>query len=85
MVALEAMACGVPVIASKAGALPELVDETVGRLVDPLDESTLAGAIERSLADESMMQACLTSGPAAARRYEWGEVVRRLLAVINSQ
>ena len=49
---LEAMACGVPVIAGNEGAPPELVAET-GRVVDPLDETALAAALAELLGDLS--------------------------------
>lgn len=45
LVALEALACGVPVIASHAGALPELVDATVGATFRPGDARALAAAV----------------------------------------
>jgi glycosyltransferase involved in cell wall biosynthesis len=49
--AVEAMACGVPVVATTGGALPEVVgaDGETGLLVPPDDPSALAGAIERLL------------------------------------
>ena len=43
--ALEAMACQVPVAASRVGGLPEIVDDTVGALFDPANPSALAGAV----------------------------------------
>jgi glycosyltransferase involved in cell wall biosynthesis len=48
--AAEAMAAGVPVVASRVGGLPELVDE--GGLVPPDDAGALARAIERRWGDE---------------------------------
>jgi alpha-1,6-mannosyltransferase len=45
LVALEAMACGRPVVAARAGALPELVDERVGQLAEPDSPGSLAEAI----------------------------------------
>jgi glycosyltransferase involved in cell wall biosynthesis len=49
--AVEAMACGVPVVATTGGALPEVVgaDGETGLLVPPDDPSALAGAIGRLL------------------------------------
>jgi glycosyltransferase involved in cell wall biosynthesis len=51
MAAAEAMACGLPVVASRIGALPELVDER--DLAPPGDASALAQAIARVLADRA--------------------------------
>ena len=50
--ALEAMAAGVPVVASRTGALPELVGEE--RCVEPRDPVALAGAMERLFADAEL-------------------------------
>jgi glycosyltransferase involved in cell wall biosynthesis len=49
--ALEAMACGAPVVASRRGALPEVVGDA-GLLVDPEDEGALAAALTRVLDGE---------------------------------
>ncbi|MFN2287091.1 MAG: glycosyltransferase, partial [Chromatocurvus sp.] len=46
----EAMACGVPVVASDAGALPEIVGDA-GLLVPPGDADALAQAIDALLGD----------------------------------
>ena len=43
----EAMACGVPVVASPSGGIPELVDESCGILVRPRDAAAIAGALQR--------------------------------------
>jgi glycosyltransferase involved in cell wall biosynthesis len=43
--ALECMACGVPVAASKVGGLPEIVDEEVGGLFEPADPADLARTV----------------------------------------
>jgi alpha-1,6-mannosyltransferase len=45
LVALEAMACGLPVIAARAGALVELVDTSVGATFRPRDPADLARAV----------------------------------------
>ena len=46
LVALEAMACGLPVVAARAGALVELVDETVGATFSPRDPADLAHEVQ---------------------------------------
>ncbi len=54
--AVEAMACGVPVVATTGGALPEVVgdDGTTGLLVPPDDPGALAAAIARLLDDPAL-------------------------------
>jgi glycosyltransferase involved in cell wall biosynthesis len=54
---LEAMACSRPVVATRAGGIPEaVVDGTTGLLVPPRDEAALADALIRVLKDEALRQ-----------------------------
>ncbi len=49
---MEAMACGLPVVASNIGGVPELIeDERTGLLVDPGNVSAFAAALQRLLND----------------------------------
>ncbi len=51
-VALEYMACGVPVVATRVGGLPEMVEnETVGLTVPPANPGAMADAVQRMLED----------------------------------
>jgi glycosyltransferase involved in cell wall biosynthesis len=64
--AAEAMACGTPVVATTAGALPEVVDDGVtGLLVPPGDARALATAITSLLGDPDR---CRAMGEAGVRR-----------------
>jgi alpha-1,6-mannosyltransferase len=45
LVILEAMACGRPVVAARAGAFPELIDDSVGLLAEPNSAESMAAAI----------------------------------------
>ena len=81
--AAEAMSCGTPVIATRAGALPEIVgDDAAGILVPPADPRALAAAIKRLLADKPLRQ---KMGQAARKRVEdffsWQAAARKTVEV----
>lgn len=81
MVALEAMACGVPVIASSVGGLTEtVVDGGTGIHVPPRDAGAIALAI-RVLADDPELRSRLGEAGRArvTRRYSWDIVARLTL------
>jgi D-inositol-3-phosphate glycosyltransferase len=72
MVALEAMASGVPVIASRAGGLAVTVqDGATGRLVPEGDVAALARAVAGLLADEPARRALGLRAVEWARRFAW--------------
>lgn len=80
LVLLEAMACGVPVIASRLPGVRELVREReVGLLTNPGDELALAAALEEMLSDGSAAQAMGQRGAALVERaYRWPAIGERL-------
>ncbi len=79
---VEAMACGVPVIVSRASSLPEVAGDA-GVYVDPLDPAGIAGAIRR-LADDPELRACLGArGRERAARFRWDEAARATAAVLR--
>jgi glycosyltransferase involved in cell wall biosynthesis len=74
----EAMAHGLPIIGTTAGAIPETVPGAAGLLVPPGDATALADALRRLVADPGL-RAALGAGAAraAAALPGWGETVRR--------
>jgi len=53
---LEAMAAGLPVVATRVGGTPEIVDETCGRLVPSRDPATLGETLASLAADAALRQ-----------------------------
>jgi glycosyltransferase involved in cell wall biosynthesis len=81
LVVLEAMACGIPVVASAVGGLPEIVaDGFNGRLVKPGDAAGLAATLDELMSDAElralMRENCLQRTPIAS----YGELARRVVA-----
>jgi glycosyltransferase involved in cell wall biosynthesis len=81
--ALEALAAGRPVVAARAGALPEVVGE-LGILCDPLDFEDMALALERVASDEAFAVRVRREGPAYARLRGWERTCEGLLAVCRA-
>jgi glycosyltransferase involved in cell wall biosynthesis len=72
--AIQAMACGVPLVATTAGALPEVVgrDGETGLMVRPGDPTALAAALERALGDAALRERLAVAGRArVVDRFTW--------------
>jgi len=79
--AAEAMACGVPVIATTGGALPEVVGDA-GILVPPRNADALAAAIKQLLADKQAQQRMSEAGRKRVReKFSWEQAARKTLEV----
>jgi glycosyltransferase involved in cell wall biosynthesis len=80
--ALEAMACGTPVVCSNAGALPEVAGDAA-LLVEPRDARGLAEAIGALLADRALRQDQIARGLARSRQFTWDQTAAETLAVYH--
>jgi D-inositol-3-phosphate glycosyltransferase len=79
LVAVEAMACGVPVVASRVGGLKETVqDGQTGYLVPWLCPEPFAERLELLLNNEPLRRSLGREARAAAERYHWSEVAARV-------
>lgn len=68
--ALEAMACGLPVLASDRTSLPEVVGDA-GMLFDPENPSSIAACIVEALGDSKRLDAMRRAGLARAATFTW--------------
>ncbi|HEX5173851.1 MAG TPA: glycosyltransferase [Gaiellaceae bacterium] len=82
-VVVEALGSGLPVVSTTVGGIPELVDETSGRLVPPNDAAALADALDDVLATLEIFDRAAISA-AARDRYSLGVVGEQLGRIYES-
>lgn len=82
LVAAEAQASGVPVIAANTGGLAHVVPAGSGGItVDGWDPDDWASAIKRILGDAELSKALATAGPLHAESFSWESAVERILEI----
>jgi alpha-1,3-rhamnosyl/mannosyltransferase len=77
---LEAMACGVPVVASRAGSLAEVLGDGA-LLFEPSDTLGFANAIERLLGNSELAQRQIEAGLRRSSRYTWEHTAEQVFDV----
>jgi glycosyltransferase involved in cell wall biosynthesis len=75
---LEAMAAGVPVVAARAGSLPEVLGDAPF-WCDPLDVESIAEAIRTAVTDDGLRAKAVAAGRIRANGYDWAETARLTL------
>jgi alpha-1,6-mannosyltransferase len=83
LVVLEAMACGLPVVGTSAGAIPELVDDSVGLLAAPLSGTSMAEAIA-ALYERDLEALGRAARARVLRQFTWGQAVATQLATYGA-
>lgn len=79
---LEAMQYDVPVVASSRGSIPEVAGDAAV-LVDPLDASAIAGALERTIADDTLRAGLVAAGREQLTVFSWDNTARDLAALYH--
>jgi len=82
LVQLEAMACGCPVIAARAGAIPE-ISGGAALLFDPYDPKELAGTILKVLTDADLRGTLIDKGLTRAKEFSWERCAVETLQVLK--
>ena len=78
---LEAMACGCPVLVSRAAAMPQVCGNAA-LYVDPDSQTELTTAMVRILEDDTLAAQLRRDGPTQAARYTWAASAERLLSAM---
>lgn len=78
LIVLEAMACGLPVVASNGGGVAELVDENTGILVPPNSVASLCEGIEAIFRQDRVLLGA-NAWRKAREHYDWNRVMPQLL------
>lgn len=79
---LEAMACGVPVIASDIPPVREVVADS-GILFDPFDADSLAKAVRLVVVDKDLSRKLALRGPARAAAFTWDHCAEKVRTVLE--
>lgn len=77
--ALEAMACGAPVIGANTTSLPEVIGLEEAQF-DPFNPASIAQKMEQALVDESFRARLRSHGLQQAKKFSWDETARRSIA-----
>jgi D-inositol-3-phosphate glycosyltransferase len=82
MVALEAMACGTPVVASQVGGLAFLVQDGVtGFTVPSGDPEALCHSLQTLIQNKDLRRQMGERAAACAQEYSWDKIARRVVQV----
>ncbi|MFB4161650.1 glycosyltransferase [Geomicrobium sp. JSM 1781026] len=81
LVALEAMATGTPVVASRVGGLPSLLSHGAGVLVEPQNPNSLAEGISSLLNNDSEFQEIITAGYKKADQYDSEKIIEQVVNI----
>lgn len=82
---LDAMAAGVPIVATEVGGIPEVVlPGKTGLLAPVRDAEALAGQVRRIFEEEELRKRLVAGGQAMAARHAYPQVARRVEALYQS-
>lgn len=80
---IEAMACGIPVVASNVTSLPEILKDSAV-LVDPFDDFKIYEALDKSLADSNLRQDLIKKGFSLSNKLKWSNTAISTLNAYKS-
>jgi glycosyltransferase involved in cell wall biosynthesis len=78
MAAIEAQACGIPVVCSNHGGLPEVIDSSSGLLFRVGDAEDLAQQLRSLMGDAGLRRRCSDGAVVNAKRFAWESITNEL-------
>lgn len=81
LVALEAMACGTPVVGTNVGGLKYLLGDQAGKIVPPMDSNAIQHAISQLLSDKKECETIIKNGEKRAEENDQEEMLDRVMDV----
>ncbi|MGA9531254.1 MAG: glycosyltransferase, partial [Anaerolineales bacterium] len=81
LVAVEALACGTPVVATSAGGLPDFIDDRVGWLVEAGDSDQLADAVIEAVEGNAKAAKGPVASSFARKHFSWSQKVDEMISV----
>jgi len=85
LVAIEALACGTPVVATNQGGLPDFITKEVGYLVDVDDDIDLANGIVKTLLEKRKLKDGLQIEKFAKDKFSLENSIRQIVDIYKSQ
>jgi len=80
----EALVHGLPVVSTRTGAIPELVGDAAGLLIEPGDREGLRAALERALTDRALRTSMHVAALAAGERLvTWSQACERMARALD--
>ncbi|MCS7230989.1 MAG: glycosyltransferase family 1 protein [Elusimicrobiota bacterium] len=79
---VEAMSCGVPIVASNTSSIPEVVADA-GILCSPYDYISIAEAMYLLIVDENIRQNIIKKGLERSKKFKDTQIIKKLLNLIN--
>jgi glycosyltransferase involved in cell wall biosynthesis len=79
---VEAMQCGVPIVASNRTAIPEVLGDA-GILVNPLNAEEMAASIKSAASDENLRSRLISRGLVRGAQFSWENVAKQTILVLE--